>query len=74
MHLTLEDNSEIDCTVIGEFDVNQKDYIALLTEDESVFLYQYKNKNDEGIELINIESEEEFNMVSDRFNELFNEE
>ncbi|MTI67061.1 MAG: DUF1292 domain-containing protein [Firmicutes bacterium] len=74
IHLTLEDNSTIDCTVIGEFDVDKKNYIALLTEDERVFIYEYKNKNDKGIELLNIENEDEFNLVSERFNELFNQE
>ena len=51
-----------------------EEYIALLPlEDETVLLYEYK-ENEEGIELLNIESDDDFDKVSNAFSELFDEE
>lgn len=74
IHLTLEDDSEIECLVIGSFGVDEKDYMALLSEDEDVFLYRYKEIGENEIDLINIEDDSEFEAVSDVFFELFVEE
>lgn len=74
--LTLDDETELECGVLGVFDVEGiegKEYIALLPmEDETVLLYEYK-EDEEGIELLNIESDEDFEKVSDAFNEMFDE-
>lgn len=77
--LTLEDNSELKCGVLGIFEVESegKEYIALVEFDnEQVLLYRYfENKdNNEEFELESIESDEEFNNVSEVFHELFIDE
>ncbi|MBO5199212.1 MAG: DUF1292 domain-containing protein [Lachnospiraceae bacterium] len=76
--LTLEDGSEIDCDVLAVFPVGDNDYIALLPQnDESdgeVYLYRFVQNGDEDIELINIEDDEEFEAVSDAFDELLDDE
>ena len=75
--LTLDDDTELECGILGVFEVEEldgKEYIALLPlEDETVLLYEY-SEYEEGIELTNIESDEEFEKVSNAFYELFEEE
>ncbi len=82
--MTLEDGSEVTCAIAAIFDVGGKDYIALLPLDENgdnndgeVWLYGYKeNENDpnEEPELIFIQDEEEYEMVSDAFDEYLDEQ
>ena len=71
--LTLEDGSDLVCDVISVFPVKDKNYIALLPSNEDpdaeIFLYRFI-ENGEEIELENIEDDEEFDMVSDAFDEL----
>lgn len=82
IHLTLEDDTELECAVIAVFQVEnyEYDYAALLPtedledEDGELFLYRYKEINDEDVELTNIESDEEFEAVSDAFDALLDEE
>jgi len=72
--LKLNDGTELECFVIGDFEIEDKSYIALLPkEDERVLLYEY-NEDEEGIELINIEDEKEFELVSEAFYELFGDD
>lgn len=75
--LTLDDDSEVECGVIGVFDVEDKTYIALLTmEDEQILLYHYiEDVDDEDeVTLEVIEDEDEFQTVSDAFYELYVDE
>ena len=71
--LTLKDGSDLVCDVISVFPVKDKNYIALLPSNEDpdaeIFLYRFI-ENGEEIELENIEDDEEFDMVSDAFDEL----
>lgn len=71
--LTLDDGSELICDVIAIFPYNNKEYIALLPtdaeEDGEVFLYQFVQKDNDEIDLIDIENDEEFDEVADAFDE-----
>lgn len=79
--LTLDDDSELVCDVIATFPakVNGQEqmYIALLpadaTPESEIFLYRFI-ENGEDIDLQNIEDDEEFDIVSDAFDELLDEE
>ncbi|MDG2865944.1 DUF1292 domain-containing protein, partial [Vibrio parahaemolyticus] len=77
--LTLEDDTELDCAVMGIFEVEDKEYIALLPltddEEDEVLLYRYieDEENDE-FELSLIEEEEEFNIVAEAFYALFSDD
>jgi len=72
--ITLDDDTELECNVIGIFEVNDKEYIALLPiDDDSVLLYQY-SEEDESVELTSIEDDDEFQEVTDAFFELYNDE
>ena len=79
--LTLDDDSELLCDVIATFPAKyngqENMYIALLetdaAEDAEIFLYRFI-ENGEDIDLQNIEDDEEFEIVSDAFDELLDEE
>ena len=79
--LTLDDDSELVCDVIATFPAKvngtEQMYIALLpadaTPESEIFLYRFL-ENGEDIDLQNIEDDEEFEIVSDAFDELLDEE
>ncbi len=71
----LENDEELKCSVLSIFEVNEKEYIALLpVGDEQVLLYQYVEHSEEDFELLNIETDEEFAAVEDAFFNIFDEE
>lgn len=75
--LEFEDGKEVECEIMGIFDVEDKEYIALLPDDgtDDVYLYGYKEISDEEFELIDILDDAEFDKVAEVFNELdFDEE
>ncbi len=75
--LTLDDDSEVECGVLGIYEVDDATYIALLTmEDEQVLLYKYfqDEEDEEAFTLEIIEDDEEFSVASDAFYELFVED
>ena len=78
--LTLDDDTEVECIVITIFEANEKDYIALLpieeeNEDEGeVFLYRYSEDAEGNPILDNIESDDEYEVVADRFDERLDEQ
>lgn len=78
--LTLDDGTEMECSVLTIFPVGEKQYIALLpmdsNEDEEgeVFLYQFNQLEDDEIELLNIEDDEEYEAVADAFDEMLDSE
>ena len=74
MTLTLEDDTELVCGIIGVFEVDGVEYIALLPEeDDTVLIYQYNEKGDD-IELALIEDDDVFDKVSNAFNEIWEED
>lgn len=79
--LDLDDNSTVECRIITIFDLKEQNYIVLLpldengndNEDGEVFLYRYFEDDDGNPSLENIEDDEEYEAVSDRFDELLDE-
>lgn len=70
-----EDGTEESFEIIGVFEVDEKEYIALQSEnDESILLCKYIEKEDGDFEVEEIESDEEFNKVSDAFDSLIEED
>ena len=72
--ITLEDDSEIECEVLTIFEVEEQDYIVLLhdngEEDGEIFIYRYFEDEDGEPGLDNIETQEEFDMVSEVFDSI----
>lgn len=72
--ITLENDEELNCAILGNFEVGEHDYIALLPENtDEVLIYRYVEAEDGEVDLQNIESDEEFNLVSDAFNTFMDE-
>ncbi len=79
VELDLEDGTTVECEVITIFEVDNKDYIALLPivdEDDDlygeVWFYEYKENpenTDEEPELIYIDDDETYEKVQDAFDE-----
>lgn len=78
--ITLEDDTVIDCVVLGIFEADGREYIAVLPEDGKedeeglVYLYRYSEGQEGEPILENIESDEEYEIVSDAFDEMLDEE
>ena len=74
--MTLDDETTLECIVINIFQAGDKEYIALLpmegeaAEDGEVYLYRYSEDEDGQPNLENIEDDEEFEIVSDAFDEM----
>ena len=79
VNLELDDGTNVTCAVITILTVNEKDYIVLLPLDENgenqdgeVWFYGYKeDESDPNVEpeLIYIEDDDEYEAVSDAFDE-----
>lgn len=78
--LTLDDGKELQCVVLAIFPAAEKEYIALLpmdgqeTEEGEVYLYRYSEGTSGEPVLENIEDDDEFEIVSDAFDELLDED
>lgn len=70
--LQFDGGEDIECEILGIFDVEGKEYIALLPDDDSedVYIYRYNELPDDEFELLDIEDDEEFEKVSEEFDKL----
>ena len=82
MTLDLDDGGKLDCIVLNVFPVNNREYIALLPmndeghveEDAQIFLYRFEELGDDEVNLETIEDDDEFELVSDYFDEMLDEQ
>ena len=81
MTLSFDDGAEIECAVIAVFPVGERNYIALLpfedqgVDEDEVYIYRFIGaENAEDVQLEDIETDEEWEMVSDAFDELLDSE
>lgn len=74
--LEFEDGAEVECEIMGVFDLNGKEYIALIPDDgtDDVYIYGYKEVDEDEFELIDIESDEEFEAAVAEFDKIMTEE
>ncbi len=74
--LEFDDGEEVECEVMGVFDFNGKDYIALVPDDgtDDVYIYGYQEVGEEEFTLIDIDDDEEWEMVADVWQELTEKE
>lgn len=79
--VTIElDGEDLDCEILTIFDIEDQDYIVLMPVDENgeplddtlVYIYRYF-ENDGNYSIDNIQSDEEYERVNKRFNELLEE-
>ena len=76
--ITLDDDTVLECIVLNIFSAGDREYIAVMpeTDDEegTVYLYRYSETADGQPELTNIETDEEYEIVADAFDELLDDE
>ena len=77
---TLEDDTEVECGIVAIYPAGDKEYIALLPlggDEEAegeVYLYRYSEDADGEPQLENIESDEEYEIAADAFDEMLDSE
>lgn len=74
--LEFDDGAEIECEIMGVFDFNGKEYIALIPDDDSddVYIYGYKEVGEDEFELVDIEDDAEFEAVVAEFDKIMEEQ
>ena len=83
IRVTLDlDDGSVECRILTIFEADNKDYIALITLDDKgnenadgdVYLYRYF-EDEEGLPSIeNIDSDEEYEIAADKFDEILDDE
>lgn len=73
--LEFDDGKEVEAEIMGIFECEGKEYIALLPNDDTddVYLYGYKEVSEEEFELVDIEDDAEFDKVAKAFDEIMDE-
>ena len=74
--LEFDDGAEVECEIMGVFDYEGKEYIALMPNDGSddVYIYGYKEVGEEEFELVDIEDDAEFEKVVAEFDKIMEAE
>lgn len=67
--LEFDDGAEIECEIMGIFDYEGSDYIALIPLDDSddVYIYGYKEVGEDEFEIVDILDDELFEKVVGEF-------
>ncbi len=78
--LYLDNNVEVECDILAIFSIKEQFYVALMPqtpvegyEPGEYFLYRYQSDG-ETVELSDIKTDEEWEAVEDKFEELLDEE
>ena len=74
--LEFDDDTAVDCYVMGTFELDGKEYIALEPEDgtDDVYIYGYKEISEEEFELVDIIDDDEFEKAVAEFDKITAEE
>ena len=74
--LEFDNGDEVECEIMGVFDFNGKEYIALIPDDgtDDVYIYGYKEVGEDEFELIDIEDDAEFEAVVAEFVSIMDEQ
>ena len=74
--LEFDEGEEVECEIMGVFDFNGKEYIALIPDDgtDDVYIYGYKEIGEEELEIVDIEDDAEFEAVEAEFDKIMDEQ
>ena len=76
--LTLDDDTELECSILCIYPVGDKEYIALLPmndDSDEVLIYRFiDNGEDQDPELESIEDDDEYDAAVDAFDEILDED
>jgi len=74
--LEYDDGTVVETEVMGVFEADGKEYIALIPHDDTddVYIYGYKETGEDEFDLVDIEDDEEFKRAVEEFDKLVSEE
>ncbi|MCR4668277.1 MAG: DUF1292 domain-containing protein [Clostridia bacterium] len=74
--LEFEDGVSVECEIMGVFEFEGNDYIALIPDDDSddVYIYGYREVGDDEFEIVDIEDDELFEKVVAEFDAIMESE
>ena len=70
--LEFDDGVEVECEIMGVFEDDGKEYIALIPDDDTddVYIYGYKEVGEDEFELVDIDDDAEFEKVVAEFDKI----
>ena len=70
--LEFDDGVEFECEIMGVFEYDGKEYIALIPDDDTddVYIYGYKEVGEDEFELVDIDDDAEFEKVVAEFDKI----
>ncbi|HKK96436.1 MAG TPA: DUF1292 domain-containing protein [Anaerovoracaceae bacterium] len=73
--LQFDDGVEEECEIMGVFEAEGKEYIALAPDNgtDDVYIYGYKEVDDDSFEIIDIENDSEFEKAVSEFDAIMAE-
>ena len=74
--LNFSDGYEVDCFVVGVFDCEGSDYMALAPDDgdDHIYIYEYKQVDNDNFTLSEIKDQELWKKVAEEFSGIFDDE
>ena len=74
--LEFDEGEEVECEIMGVFDFNGKEYIALIPDDgtDDVYIYGYKEVGEDEFEIVDIDDDAEFEAVAAEFDTIMDEQ
>ena len=74
--LEFDEGEEVECEIMGVFDFNGKEYIALIPDDgtDDVYIYGYKEVGEDEFEIVDIDDDAEFEAVAAEFDKILDEQ
>lgn len=74
--LEFDDDTKVECEIMGVFEVDGKEYIALIPDDETddVYIYGYEEVGEDEFEIVDIEDDALFEKVVAEFDAIMAEE
>ena len=74
--LEFDEGEEVECEIMGVFDFNGKEYIALIPDDgtDDVYIYGYKEVGEDEFEIVDIDEDAEFEAVAAEFDKIMDEQ
>ena len=74
--LEFDEGEEVECEIMGVFDFNGKEYIALIPDDgtDDVYIYGYKEVGEDEFEIVDIDDDAEFESVAAEFDKIMDEQ
>ena len=74
--LEFDEGEEVECEIMGVFDFNGEEYIALIPDDgtDDVYIYGYKEVGEDEFEIVDIDDDAEFEAVAAEFDKIMDEQ